>query len=96
MNDRSRHFLIRPSEVDGICAALRRIASGPLVVSTIDVLRAAQRQAEAAGDERIFRFKPPEGAECLMTLAAIRARGDEGHPLDFRPLIQRGWRNRKG
>ena len=71
-----RHFLVRASEADLICGAIRQLASGPLAEKTIAALRVAGRDAEASGSVgATFRFQAPDSAEHLMTLAAIRARG---------------------
>jgi hypothetical protein len=70
-----RHFLIRRSEAELICGALRELASGPLAEATEAALRAVSREAEASGlGGPTFRFRAPAGAEHLVTLAAIRAR----------------------
>jgi hypothetical protein len=74
-----RHFLIRCSEAELICGAVRQLASGPLADATVAALRAVSREAEAGGlGGTTFRFRAPAGAEHLMTLAAIRARREPG------------------
>jgi hypothetical protein len=71
-----RHFLVRVSEAELICGAIRQLASGPLAEATIAALRAAGREAEVGGSGgNTFRFQAPDHAEHLVTLAAIRARG---------------------
>jgi len=72
----ARRFLVRASEVELICGAIRQLASGPLAEATIATLRAAGHDAEAAGGPggATFRFQAPADAERLVTLAAIRAR----------------------
>jgi hypothetical protein len=77
-----RHFLIQASEVELICSAIRRLASGPLADATIAAIRADRRAAEASGPGgTTFRFRAPAEAEHLMTLAAIRARRNAAEPL---------------
>jgi hypothetical protein len=72
-----RCFLIRRSEAELISGAIRQLASGPLAEATVAALRAVSREAEASGlGGTTFRFRPPAGAEHLVTLAAIRARRD--------------------
>ena len=71
----ARRFLVRASEVELICGAIRQLASGPLAEATIATLRTAGRAAEAGGPGgATFRFQAPANAERLVTLAAIRAR----------------------
>jgi hypothetical protein len=82
-----RHFLIRCSEAELICGAVRQLASGPLADATVAALRAVSREAEASGLGGTLRFRAPAGAEHLMTLAAIRARREpsrDGLPLTVR------------
>jgi hypothetical protein len=74
-----RHFLIRHSEAERICGAVRQLASGPLADATVAALRAVSREAEAGRPGgTTCRFRAPAGAEHLMTLAAIRARSEPG------------------
>ena len=71
----ARRFLVRASEVELICGAIRQLATGPLAEATIATLRAAGRDADAGGPGgTTFRFQAPADAERLVTLAAIRAR----------------------
>jgi hypothetical protein len=61
-----------------MCEALRSVAvefdEGPLAEATIDALRAAHRNAANGVGGTAFRFRPPAGAERLMTAAATVAR----------------------
>jgi hypothetical protein len=70
-----RHFLVRASEAELICGAIRQLASGPLAEATIAALRAAGREAEAGGSGGTFSFRAPDHAEHLVIRAAIRAHG---------------------
>ena len=71
-----RRFLVRASEVELICGAIRQLASGPLAEATIATLRAAARDAEAGGPGgATFDVQVPANAEHLVALAAIRAHG---------------------
>jgi hypothetical protein len=67
-----RHFLVRASEAELICGAIRQLASGPLAEATIAALRAAGREAAAGGPGGTFFFEAPEHAEHLVIRAAIR------------------------
>jgi hypothetical protein len=86
-----RHFLIRVAEAQLICTAIRRLASGPLAEATIEALEAACLEAEVSGSGgTAFRFRAPAHAGHLMTLAAIRARGDAGEPFGLHLLVGAG------
>jgi hypothetical protein len=67
-----RHFLVRASEAELICGAIRQLASGPLAEATIAALRAAGREAQAGGPGGTFFFEAPEHSEHLVIRAAIK------------------------
>jgi hypothetical protein len=78
LRSRRRHFLIWLSETERMSEALRNLAvelgEGPLAEATIDALRAAHRDAAEGVGGTAFRFRPPPGAERLMTAAATAIR----------------------